>query len=192
MENNLFQQISFLSPDYTPVYLPLFTPHSLLFPFSNTDQPRSKIRGRKKLRPGNPLKTEVLDKYWLRAFKNFVKQNYFDLKNISNDKEFWNWYFTKGKPGTNGEYLSYNSQYKQRLFGNPSFCAAFAAWGLATGGNLKPKKSLKASWEFYFNYFLQELIPFSSNQADVEDFGRFQQFICEKIESGMKGIKSRP
>ena len=191
MENNLFQQISFLSPDYTPVFFPVFTPQSFLIPFSNPDQPRPKMRGRKKLRPGNPLKTEVLDKYWLRAFKNFVKGNYFELKSISIDKEFWDWYFTKGKPGKNGEYLSYNSHYKQRLFGNPSFCAAFAAWGLATGGSLKPKKSLKASWEFYFNYFLQELIPFSSNHANIEDFGRFQQFICDKIGSETKGIKFR-
>jgi hypothetical protein len=187
MENNLFQQITFLSTEFTQMFFPFFTSQTLEVPSS--EPPRPKSRGRKKLRPGNPLKTEVLDKYWLRAFKNFVKGNYFELKTVSKDKEFWNWYFAKGKPGKNGEYLSYNSQYKQRLFGNPSFCAAFAAWGIAMGGSLKPKKSLKASWEFYFNYFFQELIPYSSSQADMEDFGRFQQFICEKMTSGLKTLK---
>lgn len=181
MENNLFQSLTFIPSDILVSFSDFFNPATGFLPLDNSDPAKPKVRGRKKLRPGNPLKTEVLDKYWLRAFKNYVKSNYFKLRAVSSDKEFWTWYTTRGKPGKNGEFLSYNSNYKQRLFTNPSFCAAFAAWAMCMAFCLKPKKSLKVSWNYYFNYLLQELIPYALNQANMEDFRVCHQLIYEKV-----------
>lgn len=181
MENNLFQTLNFLPFDILGSFSDIFNSQTGFLPVDSDEQEKPKVRGRKKLRPGNPLKTEVLDKYWLRAFKNYAKSCYFELRSICTDREFWSWYISKGKPGKNGEFLSYNSNYKQRLFSNPSFCAGFAAWAICLGWCLKPKKSLKVPWEYYFNYLFQELIPNALSQGNMEDFRRCHQYIYQKV-----------
>jgi hypothetical protein len=185
MENNFLQQI--LNPVYQAQfeYYSYFTQESIK---ESTDElnPPPKVRGRKKIRPGNPLKTEVLDKYWLRAFKNFIKMQHIEVKSISNDPEFWSWYLTSGKPGKNTSYLSYNSKYKKKLFENSSFSGLFAAWALIFGSLRLPKKILKASWEFYYQYLYQELLPKCYNTTNYEDIKFYYSFIqfkvCKELE----------
>ena len=127
MENNFLQQIVPLLYEGQMTYCDVFPLDQSLFSQFDAFDPSPKTRGRKKLRPGNPLKTEVLDKYWLRAFKNFIKSEYLDIKIITNDPNFWTWYLVNGKPGKNKEFLSYNANYKKKLFENKTFSAMFAA-----------------------------------------------------------------
>ena len=47
-----------------------------------------KKRGRKKLRPFNPTKTEIMDKFWLRGFREFMKLNICELRHHLLDIEF--------------------------------------------------------------------------------------------------------
>lgn len=192
MENNFVQHISSCGFSGPRDSFGVFQPQT---PLPHTEKPKEtkrKGRGRKKLRPGNPLKTEVLDKYWLRAFKNFIKTQYLEIKLISEDPEFWSWYMTKGKPGKNTAFLSYNSTYKETLFINTNFCSLFAAWGLIYGFMISPKKILKASWEFYYNYLFQELIPRAFNQANQEHIKLYYQFIYNKVCASFTNLDSLP
>jgi hypothetical protein len=144
---------------------------------------KAKTRGRKKLRPGNPLKTEVLDKFWLRAFKNFTKLHLKSISQFSKEREFWTWYSSRGKPGRKSNFLSYNSSFKEKLFKSKSFCSFFSAWGLVFGCFVSQKKVLKASWEFYFEYLLKELVPKAYQNVDMEELTSANRFVCEKFVS---------
>lgn len=62
-----------------------------------------KKRGRKPLRPFDPVKkkTEEKDKYWLRAFRGYMKVNYPALRDemTAEDRAFWREHLgSEGKP----------------------------------------------------------------------------------------------
>lgn len=62
-------------------------------------------------------KKEELDKFWLRAFKDYIKRNYAAYCFSSTATEFWDEYFTEDKvPGIGKVYRSYGKQYKKWLF----------------------------------------------------------------------------
>ena len=87
-----------------------------------------KKRGRKKIRPSNPTKTEIMDKFWLRGFREFMKMNYSDLKNHLSDSGFWVFFLGKsGNPGKKRKYLSFSKNYKNFLASNKAFCELFIA-----------------------------------------------------------------
>lgn len=189
MENNLFQQFlpcAFGSLESLQLHLnPEFT-------FSS-EHPKakkaSKTRGRKKLRPGNPLKTEVMDKFWLRLFRSFVKSHLDSICSSSSDKDFWKWFISKGKPGKHCNFLSYNKEYRERIFANPSFCALFAAWGMNPGYCLNLRNNLKESWTFYFDYLTCELVPKAFLLAVPEEFNCFFSLLSSELAKKLQ-VKS--
>ena len=154
-----------------------------LIPPAQVKHPRKKSRGRKKLRPGNPLKTEVMDKHWLRLFRSFVKKHFMSLKSLSSDKDFWTWFIYSGKPGKNSMFPSYNSEYKHKLFNSCTFCSLFTAWGLGNGFVLNSRKGRNESWKFYAQYFFGELLPKTSNLALSSEFWIFYEFVCKQVVS---------
>ena len=118
-----------------------------------------KKRGRKKLRPLNPTKTEIMDKFWLRGFREFMKMNQIELKNCLDDQEFWNFFLSRsGNPGKKRKYLSYSKEYKKFLWSNKSFCQVFIAWMMLYGSIKIPRKNFKGNWELYFNYLCTDLV----------------------------------
>lgn len=136
------------------------------FAFDAIKEPekQKKKRGRKPLRPNDPIKkkTEIKDKYWLRAFRNFIKIHlsklieYFDEESL----KFWNVYISKlGKPGKDSQFLSYGKSYKAFLFGEKTFASVFKGWFLQYGETELLKKYKRGSdlWFIYFDYALQEI-----------------------------------
>ena len=158
-------------------------PFSGLIPPARGKHPRKKSRGRKKLRPGNPLKTEVMDKHWLRLFRSFIKKHYLPLKLLSSDKDFWTWFIYSGKPGKNSMFPSYSSEYKQKLFSSSTFCSLFSAWALGNGFVLNYRKGRNESWRFYAQYFWGELLPRTSNLISGAEFWVFYEFVCKQVAS---------
>lgn len=76
--------------------------------FRTEGPPQKKRRGRRPLRPQDPIrkKTEEKDKYWLRAFRAFMRASYATLRESMKPKEFefWDFYLgPKGKPGRGNE-----------------------------------------------------------------------------------------
>lgn len=70
---------------------------------SHPSHTEKRKRGRKPLRPNDPIKkkTEEKDKYWLRAFRSYMKLAYKDIEGIlcPREREFWAEFFTlAGKP----------------------------------------------------------------------------------------------
>lgn len=125
---------------------------------------QKKKRGRKPLRPNDPIqkKTEIKDKYWLRAFRNFIKihvsnlHKYFDKDSLA----FWNFYISKsGKPGKDSKFLSYGKNYKSFLFAEKTFSSVFKGWFLNYGEIELSRKYEKGSdlWFIYFDYALHEI-----------------------------------
>jgi hypothetical protein len=192
MDPNILSQFQFL-PFFPPE---VFSPNLESAPSVDSSlesEAKGKTRGRKKLRPGNPLKTEVLDKFWLRAFKNFIKANSRSLNRATKDKDFWTWYCSRGKPGRKSSYLSYNSSYKEKLFRNSSFCSLFTAWAMVYGLPACQKKILKVPWEFYFEYLMKELMPKGCGTSNEEEFGMAYQFVLnnfvEEVRNGEKVVE---
>lgn len=181
MENNFFQHISEQNYEFPTDLLSTFCRN--FFPLLQADpsNPKTTGRGRKRLRPGNPLKTEVLDKYWLRAFRTFVKVRILAIKEFTNDSDFWTWYLNDGKPGKDSDFLSYNAKYKKELFENRSFSAMFAAWCFSCGTTKIQNKVLKTSWGYYYQYLYQELVPRAFNSATIEEIRICCAFICGNL-----------
>lgn len=87
MDNYLTQQLSYAS--------------------STTERPQpqseTRKRGRKPLRPNDPIrkKTEEKDKFWLRAFRSYMKTIYHEIEGsiCPSERVFWEEFFTlAGKP----------------------------------------------------------------------------------------------
>ena len=181
MENNFIQhfpQCDFEFPE-SVLYPP--TCEFLSIDDARTSNSEKSSRGRKKLRPGNPLKTEVLDKLWFRLFTNFVKSNFQDIQALTNNSDYWTWYLADGKPGRRSKFLSYNLKYKQMLFENRSFSSMFAVWGSIYGTLITPNKTLKASWVHYYQYLFRELIPQAFENADQEEIKIYYVYICNSL-----------
>jgi hypothetical protein len=129
-----------------------------------------KKRGRKKLRPLNPTKTEIMDKFWLRGFREFMKMNQSDLKPNLPDSEFWTFFLSRsGNPGKKRKYLSYSKEYKKFLWGNKSFCQVFIAWMMLYGSIKIPRKNFKGNWDLYFNYLCTDLVQPCKENVSITD-----------------------
>ena len=164
------------------------------------DLPRK--RGRKKLRPHNPTKTEVMDKFWLRGFREFMKSNYLMLKDYLGDLSFWEKFLGKqGIPGKKGPFLSYSKEYKRYLFASTTFCMLFTAWSCLYGMTKIPRRNFKGNWELYYEYLFAELVSgckknVENNEYELKNtisilsivFDRQysrQEYFCQFIDSGL-------
>ena len=144
---------------------------------NNQDSERiMKKRGRKLLRPNDPIrkKTEIKDKYWFRAFRNFIKTNFSAVKRFLTPKqtEFWNYYISdSGKPGKGSNFLSYGKNYKNFLFSEPSFLDLFKAWLLEFGETELSKRYSQGSdlWFIYYDYALKEIAETRSSSSYFRD-----------------------
>ncbi|OMJ67954.1 hypothetical protein SteCoe_34745 [Stentor coeruleus] len=147
-------------------------------------KPGPRKRGRRKLRPHNPTKTEVMDKFWFRGFREFMKANYLDLKPYLDNDDFWSGFLGKGGiPGKKSLYLSYSKAYKQSLFSTTSFSKVFIAWACFYGLTKIPRKNFKGNWEFYYDYLFTELVENCKKSVDNEDLasaGVILSIICNK------------
>ena len=74
-------------------------------------------RGRKPLRPqfGNK-KTEDLDKFFFRKFRNYVKKN-IPLRKRLTERKFWSWFLSKNSEPGNAycHHRSYAIAYKKEI-----------------------------------------------------------------------------
>jgi len=137
----------------------------------------SKKRGRKPLRPFDPVKkkTEEKDKYWLRAFRGYMKTNYQSLKvEISpEDRAFWREHLgAEGKPEKGRRYLplsflSYGRSYKDYLFSNGSFTSLFQRWFAQEGTRELEKKYARNSdhWFVFYDFAVKELLNYVPRDA---------------------------
>ena len=89
-----------------------------------------KKRGRKPIRPLDPVKkkTEEKDKYWLRNFRKYIKENFSKIStNMSEeDLNFWTEHLgNQGVPEKGNKFSSYGKKYKNYLFSNYDFVSRF-------------------------------------------------------------------
>jgi hypothetical protein len=136
------------------------------FAFDIIQEPEraKKKRGRKPLRPNDPIqkKTEIKDKYWFRAFRNFIKIHLAKVKNLLDDQSlrFWTLYTSKaGKPGKESNFLSYGRSYKSFLYSEVTFASVFKAWFVEYGAAELQKKYEPESdlWFIYYDYASKEI-----------------------------------
>lgn len=161
MENkNEFQNIQGIYLQCFPQIISEFKPFfNSQIELNDPENKLPKKRGRKNLRPHNPTKTEVMDKYWIRGFREFMKSNYVQLKDLLGNNEFWENFLGKnGIPGENRCYLSYSKAYKRYIFSSKIFCITFSIWGFLYGVNKVPRKNFKGVWGLYYEYLFTELL----------------------------------
>lgn len=124
-------------------------------------------RGRRPIRPFDPIKkkTEEKDKYWLRAFRGFMKTNYPRLKKnmTSDERYFWREHLSpEGKPEKGNRFLSYGKQYKNSLFSNPCFVRLFKQWFSEHSEEELLKKCARDSdlWFVFYDYGSKDLFNY--------------------------------
>ncbi|OMJ68615.1 hypothetical protein SteCoe_33877 [Stentor coeruleus] len=136
-----------------------------IFAVDRNDRPK---RGRRPLRPYDPIrkKTEEKDKYWLRAFRSYIRKVVESEDNHmgKDELEFWDFYLgPNGKPGKGHKFLSYGKKYKGFLFANNFFVHKFRQWFDDNGENLLMKKYEPgtAEWFVFFDYAARDLYYYS-------------------------------
>jgi hypothetical protein len=134
------------------------------FPINDTT---SKKRGRKPLRPNDPIrkKTEEKDKYWLRAFRAYMKSHIAELKKqlSPSDLKWWKFYLSAdGKPGKGHRFLSYGKIYKNYIFSQSTFVDFFRGWFIEFGETELQKKCTPGTdlWFVFFDYAQNELFNY--------------------------------
>ncbi|CAG9318272.1 unnamed protein product [Blepharisma stoltei] len=149
--------------------------HDLLEDIFVSDQKERRKRGRRPIRPQDPIrkKTEEKDKYWLRAFRSYTYQNYNDIiKGLSkSDADFWQFYMSPdGKPGKGHKFLSYGKIYKTFLFSHTTFRSAFKNWFEQYGDELLKKKYEPGSdkWFVFYDYASKDLCYYDMPQPIPE------------------------
>lgn len=169
-----------LSPSDTPSgdneYLIIPSEGGIIHYCNEGEQPDSpkgkKKRGRKPLRPFDPVrkKTEEKDKYWLRAFRSYMKANYVILRAemSADDRIFWREHLgVEGKPEKGRRYdicsfLSYGKKYKDYLFSHPTFVFHFQRWftqhGAAELGKKYPQNT--DLWFVFYDFASKELLNY--------------------------------
>ncbi|OMJ93502.1 hypothetical protein SteCoe_3474 [Stentor coeruleus] len=164
------------------------------YAFNISQEPvkEKKKRGRKPLRPNDPIrkKTEIKDKYWLRAFRNFVKNHFSLIKKLITGDEliFWLQYISRsGKPGKDSGFLSYGKNYKSFLFREKSFHKIFKAWFMEFGCEELSKKYEFGSdlWFIYYDYALKEIASEGHNCEEIQEAFRRRlkpQEHCETVD----------
>ena len=135
--------------------------------------PTKKKRGRRPLRPLDPVrkKTEEKDKYWLRAFRAYMRTAYPALKErvSAEDQEFWDMYLSPaGKPGKGGKFSSYGKAYKSFLFSQSTFMRYFRHWFNEHGETELSKKCTKSTdlWFVFYDYASKDLYWHPDYQED--------------------------
>lgn len=136
---------------------------------SPPDSPRGrKKRGRKPLRPFDPVKkkTEEKDKYWLRAFRSYMKLNYALLRGemSEEDRLFWKEHLgPDGKPEKGRKYLSYGKKYKDFLFSHVTFVNHFQRWFTQFGESELSKKYPRDTglWFVFYDFGSKELYNYT-------------------------------
>lgn len=133
--------------------------------------PEKKKRGRKPLRPLDPVrkKTEEKDKYWLRAFRAYMRMYYPTVREHmrSDDQEFWDWYLSaEGKPGKGNQFASYGKLYKQSIFSHSTFTLFFRQWFREFGDLELSKKCPRHSdlWIVFHEYATRDLCFYNELQ----------------------------
>ena len=126
-----------------------------------------KKRGRKQIRPQDPVKkkTEEKDKYWLRSFRKYIKENFNKIAvNLSQeDYNFWTTHLSaQGVPDKSNIYSSYGRKYKNCLFSNLDFVQRFQQWFIDHGENEITRKYPTNSdlWFVFYDYGLKELFNY--------------------------------
>ena len=110
---------------------------------------------------GRTKKTEELDKFWLRAFREYIKKQYLNYCFTTEDSTFWEEYWNEAKlPGKGREFRSYGKSYKNWLFEHMTFAQAFADWFEFKGREkLAEKRSINSAiFDEYFGYASSELL----------------------------------
>lgn len=138
-----------------------------------------KKRGRKPSRPFDPVhkKTEEKDKFWLRAFRAYMKTHYPKIRKGLNSQErfFWRDYLgPEGQPVKGNRFSSYGRLYKTHLFGEDSFVQQFQDWFLAFGDAVLSKKCARLSpmWLVFYDYGSKDLFNFNpSSPSPPQDSG---------------------
>lgn len=159
------------SPNSNPRYL---SPVKIHPPSLET-----KKRGRKPIRPNDPIKkkTEEKDKYWLRVFRGYMKTRFAEISHLLSNEEikFWQDHLSpKGIPDKGNIFSSYGKKYKNFLFSQPSFVFYFQEWfyklgEIELGKKCKPGSDL---WFVFFDYASKELvnyIPVGCSSVDELD-----------------------
>jgi hypothetical protein len=126
-----------------------------------------KKRGRKPIRPLDPIKrkTEEKDKYWLRTFRKYVKENFSKFSNTLtlDDYNFWvDHLSTTGVPEKGNQFSSYGKKYKNYLFSNFDFVSRFQQWFIEHGEAEISKKYSHDSdlWFVFYDYAAKELFNY--------------------------------
>ena len=132
-----------------------------------TLSPIIKKRGRKPIRPNDPIKkkTEEKDKYWLRMFRGYMKTKYPEISHLlsADEQSFWQDHLSsKGVPDKGNIFSSYGKKYKNHLFSQPSFVNYFQDWfhqfgEIELGRKCKPGSDL---WFVFFDYASKELVNY--------------------------------
>ncbi|OMJ77618.1 hypothetical protein SteCoe_22743 [Stentor coeruleus] len=129
--------------------------------------PLQKKRGRKPIRPNDPIKkkTEEKDKYWLRGFRGYMKTRYNEINHTltPDDQNFWLEHLSpKGIPDKGNVFSSYGKRYKNHLFSRSSFVYYFQEWFHELGEIELSKKCRPGSdlWFVFFDYASKELVNY--------------------------------
>lgn len=153
----------------------------------------SKKRGRKPLRPFDPVKkkTEEKDKYWLRSFRGYMKTNYqlLRVEMTAEDRAFWREHLgPEGKPEKGRRYvllsfLSYGRSYKDYLFSNSSFTSLFQRWFAQEGARELEKKYGRGSdlWFVFYDFAEKELLNYVPK--DVGALGTNELFDMDMVDA---------
>ena len=136
--------------------------------------PERKKRGRKPQRPLDPIrkKTEEKDKYWLRAFRAYMRAYYPTVRERlpSEEQEFWDFHLSpSGKPGKGNKFASYGKTYKQFIFARPSFCQFFRQWFREFGEFELTKKCPRGTdlWIVFHHYASHDLFYYKEVQEQT-------------------------
>lgn len=149
-------------------------------PMSSSPTPsiEKRKRGRKPIRPNDPIKkkTEEKDKYWLRAFRAYMKEIYPHVKQnfTESERDFWrNHLGANGKPDKGNRFLSYGRRYKDYLFSHPTFVTYFKNWFQEHGEEELSKKHKPESplWFVFYDYADKELFNYTPRKLIVKKDG---------------------
>lgn len=133
----------------------------------NKAAPDKKKRGRKPIRPLDPVKkkTEEKDKYWLRNFRKYIKENFQSISQnmTEEDYAFWvNHLSAQGVPEKANLFSSYGRKYKNYLFSNFDFVQRFQKWFVDHAENEITRKYQVGSdlWFVFYDYGVKELFNY--------------------------------
>mmetsp|Transcript_18497 Transcript_18497/g.33371 ORF Transcript_18497/g.33371 Transcript_18497/m.33371 type:complete len:232 (-) Transcript_18497:36-731(-) len=154
-----------------------------------TTSDRCKRRGRKPIRPNDPIrkKTEEKDKYWLRAFRAYMKAHIAELKKLLLPAElkWWKFYLSAdGKPGKGHSYLSYGKMYKNYIFSQPTFVKFFRSWFTEFGDQELRRKCAPGTdlWFVFYDYAQNELYNYNGPDGPTGEGIKLPGKVEERVQ----------